>query len=149
MALHGLKVEKDLGGGNWDEKQGMIDFYAEFNSQYDNYINDGTGKSDEQGLVDAVFIKFVQSGSGYRVTYSSDNGGGNPQLMTVSHGTLDPPIKAVRDKASAKKFHMVVPSLKPDFSEGYVSNIITKVGGAASDPNEKYLLGTILMRKCR
>lgn len=142
MPIHGLKVElidNKMAPTTFDEKAGMIEFYKRYIANYDAY--------DEQGLIDYVIVSLIDDPN-YRVTYVGEAGGAT-NVVKDGGGKPDPKIKGLKDKGSEKKFNMVVPSEKPDSTALYVQNIITNVNGLNSPENQMYLLGVILMRKCR
>ena len=142
MPIHGLKVEwidNKMAPTVFDEKKGMIEFYKRYIANYDSF--------DEQGLIDTVIVSLIDDPN-FRVTYVGEAGSAT-QVVKDGGGKPDPRIKGLADKGSEKKFNMVVPSEKPDSTALYVQNIISNVGGANTAENQMYLLGVILMRKCR
>ena len=144
MPIHGLKVEwidNKMAPPVFDEKKGMIEFYKRYIANYDTYPN------DPDGLIDYLLISLIDDPN-YRVTYVGELGSAT-NVVKDGNGKPDPRVKGQKDKGSEKKFNMVVPSEKPDSTALYVQNIITNVGGMNSAENQMYLLGVILMRKCR
>jgi len=146
MVASALKVEKIVkdahGNITYDEKEGMAQYYLRFLHEWDQ------GHANEQKLIDALIGYFVDHVD-FRVTYSGA-GGGASLVARKGGGGFDPDIKAVKDSVGgSKKFHITVPSEKPDSTAQYVSDMITNINGTDNATNQQYLTGLLLMRKCR
>ncbi|SOC40518.1 hypothetical protein SAMN05892877_107272 [Rhizobium subbaraonis] len=59
-------------------------------------------------------------------------------------------LRSDDDNFGLRKVVMITPSQKPELNEQYLSDIVTRIKNAAQETDAMaYLLGTILLRRCR
>lgn len=130
-----------------DEVAGSIIAATEFNALYTNTIN-------STKLFEDWIKKLINMGGGVRVTYGDDDMPvsfqNNKFIATDAAGTQhELKLKGDNDDKSTKKVMMIKPGQKPELNDQYLSNIVANIKAANQPDAMAYLLGTILLRRCR
>lgn len=132
-----------------DEVAGSIIAATEFNALYTTAIN-------PTKLFQDWIKKLINMGGGVRVTYGDNDWPVSFQSnqfiatepgVTVTQHNLT--LKGDDDDKNAKKVMMIKPGQKPELNDQYLSNIVTNIKAANHPDAMAYLLGTILLRRCR
>lgn len=130
-----------------DEVAGSIIAATEFNALYTPAIN--------STILFKNWIKnLINMGGGVRVTYDDNDMAvsfqNNKFIATDAGGTRhDLTLKGDNDDKSMKKIMMIKPGRKPELNDPYLSDIVTNIKAANHPDAMAYLLGTILLRRCR
>lgn len=130
-----------------DEVAGSITAATEFNALYTNAIN-------ATKLFEDWIKSLINMGGGIRVTYGDFDWPvsflNNKFVATEPNGTQhDLHLKGDKDDKSAKQVMMIKPGQKPQLNDQYLSDIVTNIKAANQPDAMAYLLGTILLRRCR
>ncbi|MBD9373053.1 hypothetical protein IB238_10520 [Rhizobium sp. ARZ01] len=133
---------------NDNEVAGSIIAATEFNAMYTEAINATT-------LFKNWIRKLINIGGGVKVTYGDSDLqvylDGNKFYVTDENGVRhDLILKGDNDDKNTKKVMMIKPGQKPELDDPYLSNIVTNINTEPSQADAMaYLLGTILLRRCR
>lgn len=148
--MRGTQVEK-LNASSPDEAEylGMRHFTGVYLRLYDRPDGAHEVLSDRpKKFVEEIMKEIVQDSTNYRVTYDGD--GSASQAVTYSSATgFNVEFGGMKDDGPNKKFRVSVPTAKPNPDDTYVTNILRVLGAQPTPENRRYLLGLILLRKCR
>ncbi|MDR6756778.1 hypothetical protein J2Y48_002071 [Mycoplana sp. BE70] len=130
-----------------DEVAGSIIAATEFNGLY-------TPTIDPTKLFEEWIKKLINMGGGVRVTYGDNDWAvsfqSNKFIATDAAGTqYDLKLKGDDDNKNTKKVMMIKPGQKPELNDQYLANIVANIKAASQPQAMAYLLGTILLRRCR
>lgn len=130
-----------------DEVAGSIIAATEFNALYTDAIDSTT-------LFKNWIKKLINMGGGVRVTYGDDDlpvsFQNNKYIATDQTGAQYVlKLKGDKDIKNERKVMMIKPGQKPQLTDPYLSEIVTNIKAANQPDAMAYLLGTILLRRCR